>query len=272
MYNPYAWAVLSVCTIAALVFGIYTWFSGKKKKEFSCYRNSYPIIKAGKSLIPELQLHYRGKEIEDLVVTKYAIWNSGNEVVNQADMVTSKPLQVFSNDAITKILDVKIIEQNEETNGFEIAEQSEQSASIKFDYVGVKEGIILQIIHTGKPNALMIGGKIKGGKKIKSTNKEMRQFDYKKTKKRLLATAIIAFVICMAMLAIVVVDICNMVLNAVPLSAFSSDPSILISGGATLLAVFAEYYLCLRVLKTVYHIDIPAGIRNGIEYDEFEEV
>ena len=34
MNNPYAWVILSVCTILLFVFGIYTWFAGKRKKEF----------------------------------------------------------------------------------------------------------------------------------------------------------------------------------------------------------------------------------------------
>lgn len=40
MNNPYAWVILSVCTIMSFVFGIYTWFAGKRKKEFSYISNS----------------------------------------------------------------------------------------------------------------------------------------------------------------------------------------------------------------------------------------
>ena len=90
MQNPYAWAILSVCTIAAFIFAIYTWFVGKKKKEISYVYSTYEIIKMGNSVIPGVQLLYHGKDIADLTITRYAIWNSGNEVLNSTDIVATK--------------------------------------------------------------------------------------------------------------------------------------------------------------------------------------
>ena len=37
MNNPYAWVILSVCTILSFVFGVYTWFAG----EYSCAMKSH---------------------------------------------------------------------------------------------------------------------------------------------------------------------------------------------------------------------------------------
>ena len=50
MTNPYAWAFLGACTIFSVVFGIWQWYKSKRKKELSCYKNSYTIVKGGKSL------------------------------------------------------------------------------------------------------------------------------------------------------------------------------------------------------------------------------
>lgn len=49
MTNPYAWAFLGACTIFSVVFGIWQWYKSKRKKELSCYKNSYTIVKGGKS-------------------------------------------------------------------------------------------------------------------------------------------------------------------------------------------------------------------------------
>ena len=74
MYNPYAWAILAICTIAAFLFAIYSWFANKKKKEFSCFYNTLKIVIAGKNIVPQLTLLYKGNDIDDLTITKYAIF------------------------------------------------------------------------------------------------------------------------------------------------------------------------------------------------------
>lgn len=117
MNNPYAWVILSVCTIMSFVFGIYTWFAGKRKKEFSYISNSHKIIEKGKNRIPQLELKYEGRDIDNLTITNYVIWNTGNEVINFSDMVAEKELKIYSsNTANTIILDARIIEETEETN------------------------------------------------------------------------------------------------------------------------------------------------------------
>ena len=59
----------------------------KKTKEISIDYSSNDIIKQGKQLIPNLKIEFDCKRIEDLTSTTYYIWNSGNEVLNNADIV-----------------------------------------------------------------------------------------------------------------------------------------------------------------------------------------
>lgn len=174
MQSPYAWAVLSICTIAALIFAIYTWIVSKKKKELSCFNNTFKVVKAGKSLVPKLELSYDGKAINDLTITKYAIWNSGNEVLNWADIVAASPLQISCNDNIL-ILDVQILVQSDETNMFKIIEKKDNCVKISFDYMNVHDGIILQILHTGEVTDLNVECRIKGGKKLKNLNSNTKK-------------------------------------------------------------------------------------------------
>lgn len=48
MDNPYAWLILSVCTIFSVIYAIYAGVKGKEKKEISYIVNTYEIVRAGK--------------------------------------------------------------------------------------------------------------------------------------------------------------------------------------------------------------------------------
>ena len=53
--------------------------------------------------MPDLELKYKNEQIQELVITKYAIWNSGNEVLQRSDIVEIKPLQVSCTAENTRI-------------------------------------------------------------------------------------------------------------------------------------------------------------------------
>lgn len=174
MENPYAWAVLSICTIVALIFAVYTWIVGKKKMELSCFHNTFRVVKAGKSVIPKLRLSYEGQAIDDLTVTKYVIWNSGNEVLNRSDIVRVCPLQIVCDDN-AQILDAQIIVQSDETNAFKILEKKDKCVKLEFDYANVDDGIILQILHTGDVTDINVECRIKGGKELRNLNHNIKK-------------------------------------------------------------------------------------------------
>ena len=62
MNNPYAWLVLSLCTIISFMFAIYTWIAGRKIKEISVDYFSNDIIKQGKNPIPKLMSAHNSKK------------------------------------------------------------------------------------------------------------------------------------------------------------------------------------------------------------------
>lgn len=64
MNNPYAWALLSLCTIISLVFAIYTWIVGRKIKEISIDSSINEIIKQGKNPISKLDIKFEGNKFK----------------------------------------------------------------------------------------------------------------------------------------------------------------------------------------------------------------
>ena len=114
MSNPYAWLILSFCTIFSVVCAIYTWIVGKRTKEISIDYYSNDIIQPGKQPIPKLSIEFDGQKIEDLTATTFYIWNSGNDVINNTDIVGETLKIECKSD---KILDTQIIKQSDHING-----------------------------------------------------------------------------------------------------------------------------------------------------------
>ncbi len=167
MDSPIAWAVLSILTIVSFVYAIITQHINKEKKEFSYIQKSNTLLHKKKGKFDKLSVSYNGQEIEDLCVSRFTIWNSGNKTLNENDMVTSKELTVTAL-GDNKILDVELIVCSEETNNFFTQIIDEHTVKIFFEYADKKDGAVIQIIHTGTDKSLKIECKIKGGKPIKN--------------------------------------------------------------------------------------------------------
>ncbi len=160
MVSPIAWAILSACTIASFVFAI----TSRRKKKLSVFKTSYQIVKEGNYSIGKLKLLFDNKEIDSLSISKFTIWNSGNEVIQKADLVSERPLCIVSRDLENSaILDASIVLQNEPTNHFEATVDSNK-VEVGFDYADKKQGVVVQVVHSGSASDLYVDCKIKGGK------------------------------------------------------------------------------------------------------------
>lgn len=165
MQNPYAWGVLSLFTISSLIFSVYTWVVGRKTKEISIDYFTNDIIKFGKNPVPQLDIKFDNKTIQDLSSTIFYIWNSGNDVINGEDMIAHGILKIKCDG--DHILDAQVIQQSYESNNFSILTLSATSIEIAFDYMDCGEGVKIQVLHTGMGSKLSLDCKIKGGKLIR---------------------------------------------------------------------------------------------------------
>lgn len=165
MSNPYAWSVLSLCTVFSLIFAIYTWIVGRKTKEISVDYFSNEIIKQGKNPISKLNIEFEGKPIQDLTSTIFYIWNSGSEVINHEEVV-EKSLKIKCKSE--SFLDVQVIRQSDDSNNFSVMNVTSTNIEVIFDYMDSGEGVRLQILHTESSDDLFVNCKIKGGKPIRN--------------------------------------------------------------------------------------------------------
>lgn len=164
--SPIAWGILSVIAVVGLPLSIYFGVKGKIKRRISFSQEKLTLVRNGKNAFDKIKLFYGEEEIKNVAVTKFAFWNSGNVVLTRNDVVENKELTITCGEN-AKILEVQIIATNEETNKFEVTLIDEKHAIVTFDYIDVKEGTVVQVIHTGKDD-FEITCKIKGGKPLKS--------------------------------------------------------------------------------------------------------
>ena len=189
--------------IFSVIYAIYVGIKGKEKKEISYIVNTYEIVRAGKNMIPKFQISYCGHDIDNLTVTRFVIWNSGNKLLNHTEIVDTKPLSITSNDDGPDILDASIIRYSEESNKFTVKKTSSHCAELKFDYMDKRDEIIVQILHTGSAKNISLSGLIKGGKKIKNAEKSILVLKNKKLYKIISAILISVQTLCILTIALV---------------------------------------------------------------------
>lgn len=160
-------AFLAIIAIVGFAYGFIFQRINKEKKEFSFCLKSNHLIRGKRSKFEKLSITYDGQQIEDLCVSKFTVWNSGNRTLNRTDMVESKELTISVADEC-KILDVELIACSEKTNNFSVKIENEQTVKVLFEYADKKEGVVIQIIHTGNDEDIQIDCKIKGGNPIKN--------------------------------------------------------------------------------------------------------
>lgn len=170
MYNPIAWTVLSLATVLSLFFGIFTWIIGKNRKEISYVKSSFSVVESDNKNISKMKVLYDENEVSSIKIKKYALWNSGNQVLNHDDVVEPQMIKITSRNSDTKILDAQILGATDESNLFKINSSNEKEIIIDFNYVARGDGCAIQILHTGHNSDININCKIKGGQQLRCIN------------------------------------------------------------------------------------------------------
>lgn len=113
-----------------------------------------------------MEILYKGSKIDNLSITKIAIWNAGKETINNTDVAENDRFRIEINDKYL-ILESEIIVAINRANSFTLIRKTDNVLEIKFDYFDHKEGIIIQLYHTATSSEhLKIKGSFKGTKSI----------------------------------------------------------------------------------------------------------
>lgn len=257
MQNAVIWLVLSLCTIGSMVWGIYTWWANKRRKEISYEFETTEVIRARKCFSGKLDIRFDGKPISDLSITKFFIWNSGTEIINREDIVASRPLAIRGNKRAT-LLEADVMYANEATNEFMVEKLSDEAVILSFDYVAKRQGIALQVLHTGSIKDLLVDCTIKGGEKVKNPS---NQTQYTTCQKLLRIVFSVYQNICVYIGLFISVPIVEQIDKLVFNKASKVTLAILIMSGFALISVLLSRWLRKLIRNHNPHI-VPPSLKN----------
>lgn len=159
-------ALLAVIAIISFVYAIITQRNNKERKELTYVIESNTLIRSKKSKYEKLSIAYAERQIDSLCVSNVVLWNNGNRTLNRVDVVEKKEITITAADNHV-ILDVEILAATEETNKFSAIKVDDRCVKLTFDYIDPKDGVAVQIIHTGTADAISLDCKIKGGRPLR---------------------------------------------------------------------------------------------------------
>ena len=161
IYSGIVYRLFFYIFLGAVIFVLlkYLFYWTRKFKRVSFLKSTMPLIMLTDYKPKALHLYFEDKEINDVIVTRIALWNSGTEIITGED---SKLYITTKNEKETGIIDCK-----KENIISGIAENIKKDIEEKY-YVSLsglreKEGIILQVVHTGDVDDLSLDFQIVGG-------------------------------------------------------------------------------------------------------------
>ena len=271
--SPILWIILTACTILsvpAFIYSIFISFKNDRKRQLSADKASIILVRHGLNIIEKLSLQYDGKSIDDLTITRFVIWNSGNKTIRMEDIARNVPLCIKAIEPAS-ILDAEIIGESDEANGFNLSYVSSNEVRLNFEYIEPQDGIVLHVLHTGLQADLFVDCRIIGGKLImKSSKKNAAQNEDKEQRiKKLRRRIVILRSIQLFLIILVPVLFYLIKNNVIPYEWLLEGPSQSKDGGYGILsilicsmAVIALISMYIYSFRKAFHLKYPSKLRK----------
>ena len=186
-------------TALSFVLAFIFYSKSKRDKILKFDIRSYNLIKDSINKFDLLKIEYDGQKIDNLTISKVAVWNSGKEAVRKSDIPVMSPICVKSNDGI--ILNSSIIAQSNISNMFSCnISDNKDCVIIDFDFIDYDNAAIIEFLHTS--SNLSVSGCVIGGKGIsKSTFAKLAPVIRKKSIVGLIITTILFIIVDIAVIS-----------------------------------------------------------------------
>ena len=160
--------LIAVIGIIITIIGIIITVRTIKKRKPVYAVETISIIHNNIQKDKDLKIFYGEDEVENVSISKIALWNEGKETIRSNDIASTQPLKIVLNNKYD-ILNAEILFQKNDGNNFEVSiAKDKKSVNITFEYFDKNDGVIIQIVHTGNSKEnITIAGKIKSVKHIK---------------------------------------------------------------------------------------------------------
>ena len=156
-------------SLIALALAIFFYFKNRRFKRLSYAQRSKSLVHDYRSKVPKLELSYEGQPIENLIISRAVIWNSGKETISETDIPPADKLTLTLPNG-TKILAYEIRSQLKPANEIGLSKDILSGVGSQcervipsFNFLDPHDGFVCDILHTGSPYSISFAGSIKGG-------------------------------------------------------------------------------------------------------------
>jgi hypothetical protein len=157
-------------TVIGLILAVYFYRKSLKAIGADYYIATNHLIGPLRSRYSELRIIYQQNEITSFSSSKAFLWNRGSEAIRSTDIAPSAPL-VIDTEGSEVVLDHKVLYCSSTHSKVSTRSQGYRRILIDFDYLDPKEGIILEVLHTGGPASISLSGSVIGGGEIRRKEK-----------------------------------------------------------------------------------------------------
>ena len=172
--NPWLWVITTGLGIIGLVADRISNYKYNKKLSLTYEMKSVNLLKNNHHNIDGLNITYNGAEYSNLSLTNIVLWNNGNKVIRRSDIASDDPLKVFTNDS-SQILEKKILKVNQSLNKIQVIKDTENEITFDFEYLEPKNGMVLQILHTGEKKSIDVSCTLIDGYRVISVEKMSKE-------------------------------------------------------------------------------------------------
>src|SRR4030042_2801295 len=165
--NPMLNLVFLLLASISILLSLVLYIKSRKYKRPCFNARTFQLIEDTVNKIEAVEISYRGERVKNLSLTKFALWNRGNDTVNIHDVASTDPLRIVI-DPPAKLLGAELIYASNPANNFKILTNLQTGeVRIEFEYFHTYEGMVAQLYHTGSRNhPIMLKGTVKGVSKI----------------------------------------------------------------------------------------------------------
>ncbi|MFA4987110.1 MAG: hypothetical protein WC712_11030 [Candidatus Brocadiia bacterium] len=162
--SPYMIAFGYLIGVLGVILTIVFYRKGRRIKRLTYASRAFNLISSTASGLPGFEAKYKGVALENLTALKILIWNSGTEIISEADIAESDPIRIQLPEDVSA-LDARVTAMATPTNlaSAGVSLQQMSTVDLTFDYFGAGEGCLVSILHTGRQYiAVSLTGTIKG--------------------------------------------------------------------------------------------------------------
>lgn len=174
--NPWIGFTGTVLGLLGILASAITYYKSRQIQQPAYCKRSIRWLDGSNLPHKDIQLSFRGKNIQRFTITHIAFWNAGNKTIRPSDFAATNPLRLELPDDC-EIFDIRIVAsttldiQARIASPEAISSGEAKAIPIDFEYLDLDDGFSIQIIHDAKSEeSIKMLGKIPGVKEFKNNS------------------------------------------------------------------------------------------------------